>query len=288
LASKLKKTAYKLLNRSGFRSVLTMSAATFSTLRLGKLCTVSYDGEWVHRFPSCTLVEPMLTLWTPEQTERQTSDVFLHRYLPKQGDTIVDVGAGTGWETLFFSRSVGASGRVISIEAHPGVFRCLSRMCAENRLDNVTLIQAAVADRDDEVQISDSLEYEKNSIMGETSGVSVSCATLDSVFQSLGLKQVDFLKMNIEGAERLALPGMGAMLPRTKNICISCHDFLADEGGSDMFRTKAEIIAFLKQNGFDISLRESDGRCNVRDYVYGRNEKLVTSQENNLSRTSSL
>jgi FkbM family methyltransferase len=200
----------------------------------------------------------------------------------------VDVGAGTGWETLFFSRSVGASGRVISIEAHPGVFRCLSRMCAENRLDNVTLIQAAVADRDDEVQISDSLEYEKNSIMGGTPGVSVSCTTLDSVFQSLELKQVDFLKMNVEGAERLALPGMGAMLPRTKNICISCHDFLADEGGSNTFRTKAEIIAFLKQNGFDISLRESDGRCNVRDYVYGRNEKLVTSQENNLSRTSSL
>jgi FkbM family methyltransferase len=195
----------------------------------------------------------------------------------------VDVGAGTGWETLFFSRGVGTSGRVISIEAHPKVFRCLSKMRAENRLDNVTLIQAAVADREGEVQLSDSSEHEENSIIGEVSGIRVSCTTLDSIFQSLKLKQVDFVKMNIEGAERLALPGMVAMLQKTKNICISCHDFLADEGGADEFRTKAEVIAFLKQNGFVISLRESDGRCNVRDYVYGLNEKLLTSQKDNLT-----
>jgi FkbM family methyltransferase len=283
VASELKKSAYKLLNRAGFRSILTVSAATYASVRLGKLCSVSYDGEWVQRFPSCTLVEPTLTLWTPEQIERQTSDVFLHRYLPRAGDTIVDVGAGTGWETLFFSRSVGTLGRVISIEAHPRVFRCLSKMRAENRLDNVTLIQAAVADHDGEVQIGDSLEYEENSIIGEVSGVPVLCTTLDSIFKSLELKQVDFLKMNIEGAERLALPGMGAMLPRTRNICVSCHDFLADEGGASTFRTKAEVIAFLKQNGFVISLRESDGRCNVRDYVYGRNENLLSNQNNNLT-----
>jgi FkbM family methyltransferase len=274
---KLKHSVYKLLNRAGLRSVLTASAATIATVRVGKLCSVSYEGEWVHRFPSCTFVEPRLTLWTPEQIEKQTSDVFLHRYVPGEGDTIVDVGAGTGWETLFFSRSVGISGRVISIEAHPRVFRCLSKMRAENRLDNVTLIQAAVADREGEVQLSDSQEHEANSIIGEVSGIRVPCTTLDSVFQSLKLKQVDFVKMNIEGAERLALPGMGAMLQKTKNICISCHDFLADEGGPNDFRTKANVIAFLKQNGFAITLRESDGRCNVRDYVYGLNEKLLTS-----------
>ena len=275
---------YKLLNRAGFRSILTVSAATFASVRLGRLCTVSYDGEWVHRFPSCTLVEPRLTLWTPEQIERQTSDVFLHRFAPRKGDTIVDVGAGAGWETLFFSRSVGTSGRVISIEAHPRVFRCLSKMRAENRLDNVTLIQAAVADHVGEVQLSDALEHEESSIItGDVSGIRVVCTTLDSIFQSLELRQVDFLKMNIEGAERLALPGMGAMLQKTKNICISCHDFLADEGGPNAFRTKAEVIAFLKQNGFVISLRESDGRCNVRDYVYGVNEKLLASQKDHLT-----
>ena len=189
----------------------------------------------------------------------------------------MDVGAGTGWETLLFSKSVGMSGRVISIEAHPLVFRCLAKMRAENRLENVTLFQVAVADRERETQLSDSAEHEANSIIGVASGIRVACTTLDHIFRSLQLSRVDLLKMNIEGAERLALSGMGEMVQKTRNVCISCHDFLANGGGPNEMRTKADVIDFLKQNGFLVSLRESDGRCNVRDYVYGQNEKLATS-----------
>lgn len=266
---------YKLLNRSGLRSILKVSAAIFATARVGKPCSVSYKGEWVQRFPSCTLVEPRLTLWTPKEIETLITDVFMHQYLPKEGDTVVDVGAGTGWETLFFSRSVGPSGRVVSIEAHPDVFRCLSKMCGENRLGNVTLVQAAVADQEREVQISDSPEHEANGIIGAVSGIRVTCARLDNILRSLGVSEIDFVKMNIEGAEALALAGMGEILRKTKNICISCHDFLADEGGPNDLRTKADVISFLAQNGFAVSLRESDGRCTVRDYVYGRNERFL-------------
>lgn len=276
MRKKLKHGIYKLLNRSGLRSILTASAATIATVRERKLCRVSYEGQWVQRFPSCTLVEPRLTLWTPKQIERQTSDLFMYQYRPKEGDTIVDVGAGTGWETLFFSRSVGVSGRVISIEAHPLVFRCLAKMRAENRLENVTLFQVAVADRERETQLSDSAEHEANSIIGVASGIRVACTTLDHIFRSLQLSRVDLLKMNIEGAERLALSGMGEMVRKTKNVCIACHDSLADEGGPNELRTKAGVIAFLKQNGFVVSLRE-DGGCTVRDYVYGLNEKLLTN-----------
>src|SRR5439155_25321193 len=192
-------------NRSGLRFILTASAATIATIRVGKLCKVSYEGEWVQRFPSRTLVEPRLTLWTPKQIERLTSDLFMYQYLPREGDTIVDVGAGTGWETLLFSRSVGKSGRVISIEAHPRVFRCLSKMRAENRLENVTLVQAAVADHEGEVQLSDSPEHEANRIIGVASGIRVAWTTLDYIFRSQDLSRVDSLKMNIDEAERLAL-----------------------------------------------------------------------------------
>jgi FkbM family methyltransferase len=278
MRKKLKHSLYKLLNRSGLRFILTASAATIATIRVGKLCKVSYEGEWVQRFPSRTLVEPRLTLYTPEEIERITSDYFMYQYRPKEGDTIVDVGAGTGWETLLFSRGVGMSGRVISIEAHPRVFRCLSKMRAENRLENVTLVQAAVADQEGEVQLSDSPEHEANSIIGMVSGIRVACTTLDYIFRSLELSRVDFLKMNIEGAERLALSGMREMVRKTKNVCIACHDFLANEGGPDELRTKADVIAFLKQNGFVVSLRESEGDF-LRNYVYGLNEKLLTNHK---------
>jgi FkbM family methyltransferase len=270
MRNQLKHTIYRVLNRPGLRFILKALAATMATVRVGKICKVSYDGDWVQRFPSCILVEPRLTLYTPKQIEGMTSYYFLYQYLPKEGDTIVDVGAGTGWETLLFSRRVGTSGRIISIEAHPTVFRCLSRMCKENGLQNVTLIHMAVAEKEGEIQLSDSAEHEGNSIIGMVSGIRVSCTTLDDIFQSQKLSHVDFLKMNIEGAEKLALSGDGGMLRRTKNVCIACHDFLADEGGSEELRTKAHVIAFLKQNGFSVSLRESEGEF-MRNYVYGLN-----------------
>jgi hypothetical protein len=146
-------------------------------------------------------------------------------------------------------------------------------MRKENRLENVTLVHAAVADKEGEVLLSDSPEHEGNSIIGLLSGIRVPCTTLDHIFQSQKLTRVDFLKMNIEGAEKLALPGMGEMLRKTKYVCIGCHDFLADEGGPDDLRTKAPVIAFLKQNGFSISLRDSEGEF-IKNYVYGLNEKF--------------
>jgi len=152
-------------------------------------------------------------------------------------------------------------------------------MCEKNRLENVTLVQAAVVDQEQEVQLSDSDEHEGNGIIGVGSGIQVAGMTLDYIFRSLGLSRVDFLKMNIEGAERLALSGMGEMAQKTKNVCISCHDFLANEGGPNQLRTKADVITFLKQNGFAVLLRESDGRCNVRDYVYGLNKKLLADNQ---------
>jgi len=276
---KLKHSLYKLLNRSGLRSILATLASVIASIRVGKPCRVSYEGEWVQTFPSCTLVEPRLTLWTPRQIERQNLDLWFYQYLPREGDTIIDVGAGTGWETLSFSRGVGVFGRVISIEAHPRTFRCLSKMCEKNRLENVTLIQAAVGGQEREVQLSDSDDHEANGIIRVDSGVRVAGTTLDNIFRSLGLSQVDFLKMNIEGAERLALSGMCEVAQKTKIVCISCHDFLADEGGPNELRTKADVIAFLKQNGYAVLLRESDGRCNVRDYVYGLNQKLLSNNK---------
>jgi FkbM family methyltransferase len=277
--NKLKHSLYKLLNRPGLRSILAALATIIATVRIGRLCKVSYEGsEWVQRFPSSTLVEPRLTLWTPKQIERSTSDLWLYQYLPQEGDTIVDVGAGTGWETLFFSRSVGRSGRVISIEAHPSVFRCLSKVCDKNRLENVTLVQAAITDQEGEIQLSDSDEHEAGSIIGAGSGIRVAATTLDYVFRSLGLSRADFLKMNIEGAERLALSGMAEMLQKTKNVCISCHDFLAEEGGPNELRTKADVISFLEQNGFAVLLRDPDARW-IRDFVYGVNKKLLTKAD---------
>jgi hypothetical protein len=63
--------------------------------------------------------------------------------------------------------------------------------------------------------------------------------------------------MNIEGTEVPALSGMREMAQKTKNVRISCHDSLADEGSPNELRTKADVTAFLKPNGFAVLSRDS-------------------------------
>jgi FkbM family methyltransferase len=275
----IKRRVYRTLNRRGLRLILAALATIYATVRARKLCRVSHEGNWVQRFPCCTLVELRPTLLTWKEIEESLRDLWMYQFLPSEGETVMDVGAGTGWETLVFSRQVGKSGRVISIEAHPRVFSCLSKMCEENQLGNITLIQAAIIDSERGVLLTDFDEYIGNRIVKVDSGISVEGTTLDRIFESRQLSQIDLLKMNIEGAERYAIAGMREMVRRTRHVCISCHDFVADKDGPEEMRTKAEVIAFLKQNGFDVFLRESDPRPEVRDYVYGLNRKLVTHDD---------
>lgn len=76
--------------------------------------------------------------------------------------------------------------------------------------------------------------------------------------------------MNIEGAERLAIRGMEEHLSKVRNFAISCHDFVADRGGSDELRTRADVIGWCQQMGLQVFQRRDDRRPWVRDYVYAK------------------
>jgi FkbM family methyltransferase len=268
---KARSTVYGALNRPGFRFLLSAWTSVHSTVNVGELCWVHYEGAWIQRFPTGTLVEPSLRLRVLPEIERTMRDCFMHQYLPRIGDVIVDIGAGSGWQTLVFSHLVGDSGRVIAVEAHPYTFHCLNEMCRRNKLRNVSTLHCAITATDGAVSITDSEHHTSNCTLEVKSGISVLGLTLDTLVRIFRLPRVDFLRMNIEGAEGPALSGMMDMIRRTRYVCIACHDFRADAGDSDQMRTKAEVLSFLKRNDFDITTRSSDPRPWVRDCVYGRN-----------------
>jgi len=132
----------------------------------------------------------------------------------------------------------------------------------------------AIADSQSEFLISDGAEHLANSIVGNKAGIPVPGATLDQIVVSLDLPRVDLLKMNIEGAERMAIAGMADVIRKTRYVCICCHDFVGNRNGREAVRSKATIIAFLQRNGFDLIVRKSDPREWIRDTVYGFNRSL--------------
>ena len=258
------------LNRPGGRALLTVLAAA----RRGANSALVSAGIWRRR-----------RVWVPLRTaarqpadrEELARDLFFQEYTPQPGDTVIDVGAGAGEEVELLSKLVGAGGRVYAVEAHPATFAALEARCAEPGLGNVVPVHAAVSDEAGTVRFSDDERYLENRITDDPAGLAVAALTLDELIERWQLGEVDFLKMNIEGAEEAALRGLAQSAPRVRHLAVSCHDFLADRGGDPANRTSAGVRRLLGEYGFTITGRRAgDRRHWTRTYVYGAKSSTST------------
>ena len=66
----------------------------------------------------------------------------------KSGDTILDIGCGTGLSFPAIQRSIGPSGAIIGIEQSPEMLERARARAQENGWQNVTLLSAPVEDAD--------------------------------------------------------------------------------------------------------------------------------------------
>jgi FkbM family methyltransferase len=127
------------------------------------------------------------------------------------GMTVLDVGAQSGFYSLLFSRLVGPEGHVVAFEPLPANFRLLEENLQLNGIGNVTVRREAVAERSGEMTLEfphheamlvagPVLEEDNQGVM-IVKGVSLDDCSLCS------RRPVDFIKMDVEGAELQALKG---------------------------------------------------------------------------------
>jgi FkbM family methyltransferase len=272
-------TIKKILDKpGGGRTVLGLLGSIYIFLKTGKFVGIFYDLAWGHRFSDAVLFDRQIN-WSlsPSRFIAETRDTWLVSYQPHAGDIIIDVGAGIGAETYFFSKAVGPTGKVISIEAHPETFKCLLNLCAYNKLDNVVPLNLAIQAKESPVYIDDPDSHIQASIVGITNGVEVTGTTLDLLTDKLGISEIAFIKMNIEGAEKYAVEGMVKCIRKARFVSISTHDFIAESNGRDDLRTKQIILEFFQRNGYTIFMSHWDPRGWIRDTVHGANQRLVDS-----------
>jgi FkbM family methyltransferase len=260
------------LDRPGRRWLLAAPASVWVSVSRRTPCLVSWQsGAWVHHYRGAKIPHAVLGRAAPPAAfTAEARDLFLYEYTPRAGDSVFDVGAGIGAETFLFSRLAGPTGRVVSLEAHPRTYERLTSLCRANGLANVTALQIAASDTDGELAISDYEHYLHNTIVvGDAAGITVPARRLDSVARDLGITRIDLLKMNIEGAERVAIRGLDHVIDDVRHVCISCHDFLADDGGREELRTRELVREYLLTHGFRVSTRDDAPEPWTRDYVYG-------------------
>jgi FkbM family methyltransferase len=272
----------ELDNPEGRLELTQLATAAARVAAPGVDIEILWDGMWIrrvgpHYFPEPNLfrvADPKWARWPNTEATflRDANDYWFHVYKPRPGDVIVDIGAGRGEDVFAFSRAVGPAGRVFAIEPHPVTFQALAKFCEWNRLANVTSIHCACVDEAASLQIETMRVWQSNYVRsGEPSATSfpVKGVRFDDLCAEYAIGRIDFLKMNIEGAERTALAGCGRALDRTRLVSIAAHDFRAARGEGEQFRTLDLVRQFLTESGFRLTARDDDPRYYVAYHVHG-------------------
>ena len=231
---------------------------------------VDEAGNWINIQPEGSFVGPDLHTAHFRQVQSAVASYWFDEYTPREGDIVIDVGAGIGEDAVVLSHLVGRSGRVHAIEAHPGTFACLASTVKRSGLSNVDIHQLAITEQDGTVSISDDAHHLANSIVGRGSGVEVEARSLDHFIRQTGHPAIDLLKMNIEGAERAAMLGLDREAGKVRHLAISCHDFIANRGGGEQFRTKDAVRKRLLELGYAVSERSNASTPWEADVLFAR------------------
>jgi FkbM family methyltransferase len=132
----------------------------------------------------------------------------------REGEVCVDVGANIGAIAFLAATIVGPAGRVVAVEPNPDNLQLLYRGIALNGFQNVEVFPFAASDRRAVVSLTGgtSNTHLVPSIAPDERGVFAQTVALDDVLG--GLSRLDFVKMDIEGHEPLALKGMSRLMDR--------------------------------------------------------------------------
>jgi FkbM family methyltransferase len=193
-------------------------------------------------------------------------DVLEH-FNPKGNDVVIDVGAYIGSYTIAASKAVGPNGKVVTIEADPNNYDMLIKNIDLNILTNVVALNYAVYSKETMIKLylptvnGSYSEYAKyNTVIsqrahGEEKFVEVNADTLDSLLlqNKINYEDVNWIKIDVEGAEFEVLKGATNVLSKSKDISIliEIHNITKD---ANYYKP---IMDLLEQYDFKIDFEKT-------------------------------
>ncbi len=200
---------------------------------------------------------------------------FLDRVL-RPGMVFVDVGANDGYYTLFAARRVGPTGRVVAAEPSSRERAHLQRNLGRNGLDNVTVVPAAIGATSGlaDLHLAHGVHAGHNTLgsfahddVVRASLERVAIEPLDAVVARLGLSHVDFVKVDVEGAEARVISGAANVLSTMRPLMLlevndkalraqgHCADSLVETLRVDL---RYEIFVFSPLTGMPVKPRKGE------------------------------
>ena len=190
-----------------------------------------------------------------KQKDYEAEEIQLVKRMIKPGMTVVDIGANIGYFTVIFSKLVGENGRVFAFEPEPENLTYLNENIAANQCKNVEVAPIALADKKGQVDffvpertrstssmVASNLIYEKGA-----KRISVGTESLDEFLSGKQVSQVDFIKIDVQGAESIVFSGAKQVLSQDHlGLMMEFWPFGMEKAGADV----REYLQMFERYGF--------------------------------------
>ena len=157
---------------------------------------------------------------------------------------IIDCGSNIGLSVLYFKK-IHPQAKIIAFEPDKAIYAVLQKNIEASKLQNVTAINKAVWDKDTVLQFqTEGADGGRVAIDSDKHNIKeVPAVRLQSYLENT---IVDFLKIDIEGAELTVLNDCKKDLINVQRIFVECHSFVGSQQQID------EILTILKEAGFRV------------------------------------
>lgn len=245
----------------------------------------SFLARWVRFFPRIPVpVRLSFGVWfvargddlgktlTSDEYEK-AERAFLERFL-RPGTTVLDIGAHQGLYTLLAAKLVGPNGSVFAFEPSPRERRALRLNLVLNRCRNVLIesVAVGVANTTATLHVVQDIHTGCNSlkppnVRSATRPIQVPVIRLDEWVQKRNVPRVDFIKLDVEGAELTVLQGAEGLLLREPRPMILSE--IQEVRTRPWGYSATEIVRYLSERDYRWFSFRADGAIEELDVSLG-------------------
>lgn len=177
----------------------------------------------------------------------------------KPGSTVLECGAHQGLTTVILALCTGPTGVVHAWEASPSNAAMIERNAKLNNLRNIIVHPRAAGDRGGLLPVQDSMGsfMVLPSDQDPRMSTKVEVVRLDDDYDHS--KKVDFLKIDVDGAELEVMLGAQRILSDRPFINLELHNFLFD----DPAKTVSKIVEIFHDLKYSFKVDAYDDNCIV-------------------------
>jgi FkbM family methyltransferase len=186
----------------------------------------------------------------------------------RPGDIVVDIGAHIGYYTLIAAQLVKPQGIVYAFEPDPQNISLLDKNIRANNYACVQVVPQAISNKRgkaklfrDKVNLAAHTLSEHNITNHGADAVDAETTTLDEFFSDKG-QRVDFIKMDVQGAEGLVLEGARTVLKNNRHLKITMEFW--PYGLRNFGTDPIALLQTLQSYGFDFRVIDETHRCTFR------------------------